>query len=366
MGRRDSDPALRTPAAPFPNSRSGSDVVAVTLRLYFEQWLREYLEAEPAAKRLLVGDVEDAIGSHAFETDEAGLELARRFRRFLQARAHNSSRGRALAAKTVEIREAVLALQDEYEQMTVRQAFYALTVRGIVPKTEAQGYVPVQKQVLALRRQEFLPWAFIADGTRWVRQPASWDDAEDFLREQSRLFRVNRWRSQRVRLEVWLEKDALASTISPTTYAYGVPLMVSRGQSSDTYCYEAAQEAKHAWQNADVRTCVYTLYDSDRSGKSAAAQIEEKLRRYSDGAPITVEMLAVTDEQIVEWDLPTRPPKKQGDPPAVELDAIPPDRLIALVRDAIVAHIDADAWEKERAIETNERELLKRIMGGAA
>ncbi len=212
----------------------------------------------------------------------------------------------------VEIRETILALQDEYKVMTVRQIFYALTVRGVVPKTEEQGYDPVQTQVLALRREGFLPWKFIADGTRWRRRPDTWDDAGDFLRENSRLFRVNRWRSQGVRIELWLEKDALAGVIVPTTYRWGVDLMVSRGQSSDTYCYGAAQEAKLAWESAYTETIVYTMYDSDKSGRSAAAKIEEKLRRYSDGAPIDVIPLAVTDEQIEEWDLPTRPAKEKG------------------------------------------------------
>jgi hypothetical protein len=42
----------------------------------------------------------------------------------------------------------------------------------------------------------------------------------------------------------------------------------------------------------------------------------------------------------------------------VELDAIPPDELIALVEDAITSHIDADAWQKEQAVEESERQLL--------
>ena len=326
----------------------------------FERLLGTYFDTcldVPERTRLLVGDVANVLDSFSLADVE--------FERFLQARAHNSGRGRLLSAKTVAIREAVLALQDEFEQMSVRQIFYALTVRGLVPKTEQQGYVPVQKQVLALRRQGFLPWEFIADGTRWVRQPSTWDDAEDFLREQSRLFRLNRWRSQRERLEIWLEKDALASLIAPTTYGYGVPLMVSRGQSSDTYCYEAAQEAKHAWERAGVSTYVYALYDSDKSGRSAATKIEEKLRAYSDGAPITVELLAVTDEQIEAWELPTRPAKEDADEVAVELDAIPPDKLIALVESAIVDHIDPEAWEKEQVVEASERELLERIAGGS-
>jgi hypothetical protein len=323
---------------------------------YFDRLLRVYLDGRT---RLLVGDIESVL---ELFPPLADVE----FERFLQARAHNSPLGRHLGPQTVAIREEVLELQDAYDQMSVRQIFYALTVRGLVPKTEQQGYVPVQKQVLALRRQGFLPWEFIADGTRWVRQPSTWDDAEDVLRETARLFRVNRWRSQHVRLEVWLEKDALASLISPTTYGYGVPLMVSRGQSSDTYCYEAAQEAKNAWEKAGVATYVYTLFDSDQSGRSAAAKIEEKLRAYSDGAPITVELLAVTDEQIQAWDLPTRPAKKQGDPPAVELDAIPPDKLISVVESAIVGHIDSEAWKREQAIETSEREILLRLSGEAS
>ncbi len=64
--------------------------------------------------------------------------------------------------------------------MTVRQVFYALTVRGVVAKTEA-GYRQVQRQVLLMRREGVLPWAFIADGTRWVREPETWDTVDDAL-----------------------------------------------------------------------------------------------------------------------------------------------------------------------------------------
>ena len=76
--------------------------------------------------------------------------------------------------------------------------------------------------------------------------------------------------------------------------------------------YEAAQAAKNAWDEHGTKTSVYTLYDSDKSGRSAAQNVEEKLLTYSDGAPITVRNLAVTPEQIEEWDLPTREAKKPG------------------------------------------------------
>ena len=249
--------------------------------------------------------------------------------------------------------------------MTVRQVFYALTVRGVVAKTEA-GYRQVQRQVLLMRREGLLPWEFISDGTRWVHKPETWNTVDDALQETARTYRRNLWLSQNVRLEFWLEKDALASIVSEITFKWDVRLMVSRGQSSDTYCYHAAQEARRAWDEAGVETFVYTLYDADKSGRVAGQVIAEKLRDYSDYAPITVIPLAVTDEQIVDWNLPTRPAKEKGEPDAVELDAIPPDKLKMLVEDAIVGHIDPDAWRREQQVEESERQILERMIGGAS
>jgi hypothetical protein len=77
------------------------------------------------------------------------------------------------------------------------------------------------------------------------------------------------------------------------------------------------------------------------------------------------EQLAVTDWQISEWNLPSRPTKK-SDPRAkgfstesVELDAIHPDELRRLVQDAIDRHIDQDELRVLKVAEESERELLK-------
>jgi hypothetical protein len=270
--------------------------------------------------------------------------------------------GRPLSAHTIAIREAITALQLEQERMTTRGVYYALSTRGIVEKTDL-GYRQVQRQTVEMRRKGILPWSFIRDGSRWAVAPETFDSTDDALRETARTYRRNLWRSQGVRIEVWLEKDALQGIVSDVTYEWGVRLMVSRGQSSETFCYDAAREAWEAWDRAGVETVVYALYDSDRSGRNAATKIEQKLRRYSNDAPITFELLAVTDDQIEEWDLPTRPAKENKHEIAVELDAIPPDKLIGLVESAIIGHVDADAWSKERVVEKSERDLLLRMAG---
>lgn len=279
--------------------------------------------------------------------------------------ASKSRKGRPLGAKACEIRDAVLDLTGEYEVMTVRQVFYVLTVRGVVPKDQAAGYRPVQTQVLKMRREGLLPWEFIADATRWQRKPETWDSKEDALRVTVRTYRRNLWRSQGLRVEVWLEKDALAGVVGRATDKWDVPLMVSRGQSSDTFCYTAAQAIDAAAENG-ILTVVFLLYDADRSGRSAAVRIAEKLLAYSTVGSLTrCRLLAVTDEQIRTWNLPTRPAKENADEIAVELDAIPPDRLIALVEDAIIELIDENAWNMEQAYEQSEREILERMIGSA-
>ena len=103
-----------------------------------------------------------------------------------------------------------------YERMTVRQVFYQLEMAGVVEKTES-GYRQVQKQVLVMRRTGLLDWEFITDGTRWQRKPASYADAADYIKQIARSYRRDLWQRQNVRIEFWLEKDALADVITDVT-----------------------------------------------------------------------------------------------------------------------------------------------------
>jgi hypothetical protein len=252
--------------------------------------------------------------------------------------------------------------------MTVRQVFYRLETLGVVAKTEA-GYRQVQQQVLKMRRAGLLDWDFIADGTRYQRKPSSWDHIDDFISSMSRSYRRNLWQSQGQRVEVWLEKDALADIVVDVTATWDVPLMVSRGQSSATFLCNAAKAAEAAWHHDGAKTCVYALYDFDAGGQRAARTIAAELPRYAPDTPICFERLAVTEEQIRAWNLPTRPAKR-SDPEAakfgdvaVELDAIDPAQLTRLVKEAIERHVDEAAWRTEQAVEEEEREGLRSLIG---
>ena len=57
------------------------------------------------------------------------------------------------------------------------------------------------------------------------------------------MYRRDLWIDQGVHVEVWTEKDAIRGVIfAAVTVEYDVPLMISRGFSSETFLYETAED----------------------------------------------------------------------------------------------------------------------------
>jgi hypothetical protein len=262
-------------------------------------------------------------------------------------------------------REELLAIIDDGRPMTVRQVFYQATVRGLVEKAES-GYAKVQNDLTLMRRAADLPYHWLADNTRWQRKPRTFNSVEEALNNTARFYRKSLWDNADSYVEIWLEKDALAGVIYPVTSMYDVPLMVARGYASLSFLYTAAEYIN----DLEVPTYIYHLGDHDPSGVNAGEKIEETLRDMAPDADITFERIAATEEQIDAWNLPTRPTKKSdtrsktfGDI-SVELDAIEPNRLRAIVQEAIERHLPADQFEILKAAEESEREVITRLVGG--
>jgi hypothetical protein len=222
-----------------------------------------------------------------------------------------------------ERRAALLEIVGESPPMTARQTFYQATMRGIVERTEA-SYDKIKRQLVALRMTGALPFEWIADHTRWPRRPRTFDTPADALSETARFYRKSLWSQATERVEIWLEKAALAGVVVEVTYESDVPLMVTRGYPSLTFLASAAETIV---DNARP-TFIYHLGDFDPSGQDAARVVEERLRSLARGTDILFERLAVTPKQIRELDLPTRLTKtsdsraKHFGSVSVELDAV--------------------------------------------
>ena len=273
-------------------------------------------------------------------------------------------RTRATQQEVQARRAALLGIIHEMRPMTVRQCFYQATVRNLVDKSEA-GYDKVQTDLVVMRRSGALPYDWLADNTRWQRKPTTYASITDALKETARFYRKALWTSADTYVEVWLEKDALSGVIYPVTSLYDVPLMVARGYASLSFLHGAAEYINEL----DVPAYIYHLGDFDPSGVNAAEKIEQTLRDLAPRADIHFERIAVTPAQIQAWELPTRP-TKQTDSRAkgfgavsVELDAIEPDELRALVRRYIERHLPASELRVLQVAEASEQQILHNIFG---
>ena len=257
-------------------------------------------------------------------------------------------------------RQALYDIVLNMKPMTVRQVFYQATVRGLVEKAKS-GYGKVQGDLMLLRSTGVMPYGWLTDNTRLHLRPPTFGSIQEALKDTAAFYRKSLWRDLGAYCEVWIEKDALSSVVYPVTANYDVPLMVARGFSSATFLHNSAEYL----EQLTVPAFIYHLGDYDPSGVCAANTIERQMREMAPSAEIHFKRLAVTPEQIDQWNLPTRPTKKSdsrskgfGDI-SVELDAIDPSVLRALVQDAIEDHLPADQLAVLRVAENSEREMLK-------
>jgi hypothetical protein len=271
-------------------------------------------------------------------------------------------RTRRTKAQLSNIRDGLYEIVMAEQPMTVRGAYYQAMVHGLVPKHDS-GYRTVQRLLLAMRRDETIPYGWIADNTRWVRQPETFDSIEQAIRETQRIYRHNLWTNADTRLEVWCEKDALAGVLVDVTYPACVPLYVCRGFSSETYAYEAAQVIRQRM----IPTYVAYFGDYDGAGLTAANTLRRKLTEFVDGeVEVHFESVAVTRAQVAEWDLPTQAPEKKADRRlgltfCAELDAVPARQLRGLVQEQIARHLTPATISRVQAIEQDERDLFEKV-----
>jgi hypothetical protein len=270
--------------------------------------------------------------------------------------------GRRIQRSTYPVWIAALrAFDNNGTPATVRQTFYALTVARVIPKTE-QGYKQVDRHLLKMRRFGLVPYDFLADNTRWMRKRASYTSLADFLERSQGLYRKAVWDDLDVRVEIWIEKDALAGVVYPITDRWDVPLMVTRGYSSETFVYEAAQNIN----DEGKKTFIYYFGDYDPSGVGIPQDVLRKLESWT--TLVTFTRMAVNPDQITSMQLPTRPTKRTdsrakmwfGD--SVELDAIPPNALRDLVQRVIESHLPSDHLAQIARVERIERQTLAEII----
>ena len=243
--------------------------------------------------------------------------------------------------------------------LTLRQLYYQFVARGLIPNKDSE-YKKLGSVVNDARLAGLIDWDRIVDRTRNVRSNSHWDGPQDIVASCANQFQIDKWEDQEVRVEVWIEKDALVGVIDGICRELDVAFFSCRGYTSQSEMWAAAQRLRSHERMAQ-ETRIFHLGDHDPSGIDMSRDIEERLQLFK--SEVTLERLALNMDQVKRYNPPPNPAKvtdsrfasyvdKYGEE-SWELDALEPRVIVDLVREAILAVRDDDKWE-DKVEEQNE------------
>jgi len=253
---------------------------------------------------------------------------------------------------------------------SVRHVFYRMTDPRLpepVEKSE-RGYRHVQHRLKELRRAGAVPYGWITDASRRGYFTDTFADRFEFVRQISGLYRSDLWSQTNTYCEVWTESRSIAGVIEHDCRELAVSLYPAGGFSSITLAFEAAEQINAEHNGRDL--IIFYIGDYDPAGVLIDLSLEAELRQHLDPA-VSMQFirLGITPEQIVQYDLPTKP-RKDTDrrslhiAETVEAEAMPAVLLRGLLRTRIESLLPAGALATAWAAEESERGFLLRWANG--
>jgi len=252
----------------------------------------------------------------------------------------------------------------QYGMVTVRQVYYVLVSRQTI-NNNINEYKRIIRILSRGRLAGLISFDRIIDDTRKAEKTPSWNSIKEILIAAVDQYRSDWWRDQSRHVEVWLEKRALQRIFYPITNDYDVYLCTGGGYQSWSQVWEA--RARFLTRK-DLNVTILYFGDLDPSGKDMPRDIRDRLEIL--GIDVDVIEVALTKDDILQYNLPRNPTKKNdsrhvwyknkyGVDYAVELDALPPEVLHEKIKKAIADHCDIDCLWGNRISDNLDRELWR-------
>ncbi|MFJ3832866.1 hypothetical protein ACIPWI_33675 [Streptomyces sp. NPDC090046] len=244
---------------------------------------------------------------------------------------------------------------------------YRLAAEGVLPHTPPM-YRRLSAQLAQARREGRFP--DLIDTVREVHVPPAWPDADAFVAEMPTWFRLDRSAGQKQALYVAPEKDTLRQQLTSWLEFAGIPVLVVRGFSSQSYADAVRDRVAHEQREAHLAV----VGDFDCSGEDIERDWVERTGCWS-----SVTRVLLTYEQVRTYGLPATE-DKSGDPrwPAFarrygfdprrpvpwEMEALEPAELQRLVLAAVDPYTDRTVLAQQIAREEEQRRALADFLGG--
>jgi hypothetical protein len=280
-----------------------------------------------------------------------------------QAYNDTTFRGETLALINF-INSLIASYQRQGFTLSVRQLYYQLVARDMVPNTE-RSYKRVASIINDGRLAGLIDWDAIEDRNRDIEVRGRWTSAAQIIRASAESFHMDMWDNQDTRVFVIVEKAALAGVLGGVCRRYDVPLLAARGYPSVSILREMVLE--HFVDPMEAGQAIRVLHfgDHDPSGLDMTRDLDERIAMFIDGAGLSdgggdflIERLALNMPQIDEKKPPPNPAKvtdsrfegyrERFGEESWELDALEPSYLVNLAESEIQQYIDDERWARRR------------------
>lgn len=270
---------------------------------------------------------------------------------------------------------------NQYEKgvLTLRALHYQLVGLGMT--NDIQHYKRVVTSMIDARWDGIIEFDQFSDLDRTMIGETEYEQTvlEDKIRfgeEQVEAwmtaYRKNRWENQSFYPEVFIEKKALQGVFAPPCDEWNISLGACKGYPSLTFLFEAEKRFAKAAEEGKTPIILY-FGDYDPSGEDIPRSIGENLKNL--GTQVEVRRIALMEDQVRRWNLPPAPAKQTDSRTAnwggigqVELDAVKPEMLRALLLQAITDIFDPDRHANLMMTERQERAIytkrLKQFVNG--
>lgn len=189
-------------------------------------------------------------------------------------------------------------------------------------------------------------------------------EAKQQVRAWMRSYRKNRWENQPYYPEILIEKKALEGVFAKPCREWDVAVGACKGYPSLTFLYDLSERMRDA-KNEGKQPIILYFGDYDPSGEDIPRSIGENLDKFGVYG-VEIRRIALMEHQVIEWKLPPAPAKETDSRTAnwdglgqVELDAVKPEKLVAMLNDAIGEIFDNDLYDELNQTEEEERELFQ-------
>jgi hypothetical protein len=305
-------------------------------------------------------------------------------------------------AKSAYLIAAITRILEEHKQygkLTVRQVYYQLVTKRVIENSK-KSYQSYDTHLTTGRKAGVIPWDAFEDRARiFHKEPFPRYDILTERSEEEALkswfeyalnpkvsteYDISKWEGQDHKVEVWVEKDALAGFLSPLCESLGVGLVVSRGYTSYTFKQEAIKRFNETLKQSRLPVLLY-LGDLDPSGYDIFRCLKEEIGDMEGVANVL--RIGLDPEDINQFGLvPNKVKKKDGKKEdsrtkgfrklfpqlgedVYELDGLPPGELIDRARKNILHYFDEDRHEQnERRVRhwrtnfTDHQKTIKKIL----